>query len=341
MEYVRLGNTGLEVSGLCLGTWMFGTESDAGVVTDRDQAHDLLDAAWEHGINFFDTANNYGGGDSERYIGEWLDDRDRENFVIASKVYWATRGRRDAGLSRKIIRAEIEDTLDRLNTDYLDLYYVHGWHEPSPIEETLSTLNDLVRAGKVHYLGVSNFAAWQLVQSVGLTDRHDWEPISVVQPRYNAVDHYPYTVDPSEQPLPGLFDACRELGVAVCPYAPLAGGFLTGKYERGPENEPVGPDGSRADLSDSFGPLSDRAWNVLETVRAVASEVDATPSQVAVRWAMEIEDVTAIPIVGARTRDQLAENVAALELSLSREHYERIADAGRGGEASPWPVYGE
>lgn len=342
MEYVQLGGTGLEVSQLCLGTWMFGTESEDGTVaTDREQAHDLLDAAWERGITFFDTANSYGGGDSERYIGGWLDDRDRENFVIASKVYWATRGRRDAGLSRKIVRAEIEDTLDRLGTEYLDIYYIHGWHDLSPIEETLSALNDLVRDGKVHYLGVSNFAAWQLLQSLWITDVHDWESISVVQPRYNAIDHYPYTVDPSEQPLPGLFDACRNHGVAVCPYSPLAGGFLTGKYDRGPDGTVVGPDGSRADVLGNFGPFSDRAWAVLEAVREVAAETGASLAQVAIRWTMAVEDVTSIPIVGARSLDQLDENVGALDVSLTDDQYDRIASAGQGEHAGSWPVYGD
>jgi len=341
MEYVRLGGTGLEISRLCLGTWMFGTESEDGVVaTDREQAHDLLDAAWDRGINFFDTANNYGGGDSERYIGEWLDDRDREDFVIASKVYWATRGRRESGLSRKIVRAEIESTLDRLGTEYLDLYYIHGWHEQSPIEETLSALNDLVRAGKVHYLGVSNFAAWQLLQSLRVADAHDWKPVSVIQPRYNAVDHYPYTVDPSEKPLPELFDACRSQDIAVCPYAPLAGGFLTGKYQRGPDGTAIGPDGSRADLSEGFGPFSDRAWSVLDAVREVADEIDATPAQVAIRWTMEPEGITSIPVVGARSREQLYENVDSINVSLTDDQYTRIATAGRGDTAEPWPIYG-
>lgn len=341
MEYVRLGQSGLEASQLCLGTWMFGTESEDGVVaTDREEAHELLDAAWDHGINFFDTANSYGGGDSERFLGEWLEEYDRENFVLASKVYWATRGRREAGLSRKIVRAEIDETLDRLGTNYLDIYYIHGWHESSPIEETLSALNDLVRAGKVHYLGVSNFAAWQLLQSLWITDIHDWETISITQPRYNAIDHYPYTVDPSEQPLPGLFDACRDQNIAVCPYAPLAGGFLTGKYDRGAENEVIGPDGSRADLSENFGPFSDRAWAVLDAVREVAAEIDAHPSQVAIRWTMDIAGITSVPIVGVRSIEQLDENVGAIDVSLSDDHYERITGAGQGDSASSWPVYG-
>lgn len=340
MEYVRLGDSGVEVSQLCVGTWMFGTETEEmGVVTDREEAHEVLDAAWDAGINFIDTANNYGDGDSERYIGDWLADHDRENFVVASKVYFDTRGRQEVGLSRKIIRAEIEGTLERLDTDYLDVYYVHGWHDPSPIEETMSALNDLVREGRVHYVGVSNFAAWQLLQSQWIADVHDWESVTVIQPRYNAVDHYPYTVDPAEQPLPGLFDACRDQEIAVAPYGPLAGGFLTGKYDRGPHGNLRGPDGARIDLSDNFGPFSERAWSVLEAVEAVAEAVDATPAQVALRWVMDLDGVASVPIVGARSPEQLHENVGAVEVSLSREQYDRIADAGRDTDAPSWPVY--
>lgn len=340
MEHVILDGTGLEVSRLCLGTWMFGTEGvDGTIATDRQQAHQILDAAFDRGINFLDTANSYGGGDSERYIGDWLEERDREDVVVASKVYWTTRGRREAGLSRKIIRAEIEGTLDRLRTDYLDLYYVHGWHGPSPLRETLSAMNDLVRAGKVHYIGVSNFAAWQLLKARWLCDQHDWEPVSVIQPRYNAVDYYPYTVDPAELPLPGLFDACRDQAVAVCPYAPLAGGFLTGKYERRPDGSVLGPDGSRADLSNDFGPFSDRAWAVLDAVRSIAEETGASVVQVALRWAMEVDGLTTVPIVGARSVDQLDENVGAVDLVLTEEQLDRISEAGLPSDSTAWPVY--
>lgn len=340
MEYVRLGRSGVEVSQLCLGTWMFGTEGQDGTVaTDREEAMEVLDAAWDAGINFFDTANNYGEGSSEEYIGEWLTDHERENFVIASKVYFDTRGRQEVGLSRKIVRAEIEGTLERLNTDYLDLYYIHGWHDPSPIEETLAALNDLVREGRVHYLGVSNFAAWQLMQCQWLTDVHDWAPITVIQPRYNAVDHVPYTVDPSEQPLPGLFDACRDQEIAVAPYGPLAGGFLTGKYSQGQDGTVRGPDGSRIDLSDNFGPFSDRAWAVLEAVRDVADTLGASPAQVALRWVMDADGLASVPIAGARSPDQVTENAGAVDLDLDEEQYRRIADAGAIGEGDSWAVY--
>jgi aryl-alcohol dehydrogenase-like predicted oxidoreductase len=338
MEYVNLGNCGLEVSQLCLGAWMFGTEFQEGSeVVDSEGAHEILEAAWSHGINFIDTANIYGRGRSESYIGEWLADKEREDFVIASKVFFTTRGRQVSGLSRKIIMAEIEGSLERLGTDYLDIYYIHGWHPTSPLKETLSALNDLVRVGLIHYIGVSNFSSAQLVKSAWITERHGWAPVTVIQPRYNAVDHIPYTVDPVEQALPDLFDVCRELGIAVCPYSPLAGGFLTGKYERQADGKVVAPGGSRADVTDRYGPFPERWWRVLAAVKEVASEVGASPAQVALRWSMLVEGITSIPIFGGRTFEQLQANVAALDVTMSAEQFDRIARAGRyQGENSPY-----
>ncbi len=330
MKYVNLGRSGLEVSQLCLGAWMFGTELDNGKeVVSRAEAQELLDAAWSKGINFFDTANNYGGGRSERYLGQWLKDKERENFIIASKVYFATRGRQPSGLSRKIIMAEIEGTLERLETDYLDIYYIHGWHPTSPLEETLSAMNDLVRRGIVHYLGVSNFSSAQLVKSAWITEKHGWAPITVIQPGYNAADHVPFTVDPVVQALPDLFDVCRELGVAICPYTPLAGGFLTGKYERQEDGTVTVPGGSRADLTGRYGPFPERWWRVLAAVREVADEVGATPAQVALRWTMSVEGVTSVPIFGGRSLEQLNDNVAALDVNLTADQHDRITRAGR------------
>jgi aryl-alcohol dehydrogenase-like predicted oxidoreductase len=340
MDYVNLGSSGLEVSGLCLGAWMFGTELKNGQeVVDQETAHQLLDAAWSQGINFFDTANIYGRGRSEKYIGQWLAGKDRENFVIASKVYFTMRGRQPSGLSRKIIMAEIEGTLERLGTDYLDIYYIHGWHPTSPLEETLSVMNDLVRAGRVHYLGVSNFSSAQLVKSAWLVEKHGWAPITVIQPRYNAADHIPFTVDPAEQALPDLFEVCRELGVAVCPYSPLAGGFLAGKYERRPNGEVIIPGDSRANLTDRYGPFSERWWRVLDAVREVAAEVGATPAQVALQWATKVEGITSIPIFGGRSVEQLEKNVAALDISLTSDQFARIHDAGRFGRFDSPYIY--
>jgi aryl-alcohol dehydrogenase-like predicted oxidoreductase len=319
MEYRRLGSTGVEVSELCFGTWRFGKESGGVVETTREEAHDLLDAAWDAGINFIDTANVYGdpNGTSEKWIGEWLDDVDREEVVLASKVYFGFRdGPNGSGLSRKHIREQIEGTLDRLDTDYLDLYYIHRWDEDVDVEETLRTLNELVREGKVHYLGASSMAAWQLTKALWTSDVEGLERFEVTQPHFNAVgrDHV------SE-----YLDVCGDQNLAVCPYSPLAGGFLTGKYER----EGEAPEGSRAELEDYFSPQDRPAhhWETLDEVRAVAEAEDATPAQVSLRWLMDQSEFTCVPIIGARTVDQLEENVGAVEVDLSDDQFDRITAA--------------
>lgn len=338
MRYVRLGSTGTEVSALCLGTWMFGNDYGDGEAVDRETSQAILAGAFERGVNFIDTANIYGmpasdydgpePGRSESYIGEWLQGIDRESVVISSKVFYTTRGRQPIGLSRKIVRAEIEGTLERLGTDYIDIYYHHGWHPASPLEETLSVFNDLVHEGLVHYLGVSNFTSWQLMKASWLCDRHGWSPISVIQPRFNAADNVPFTVDPAEMPLPDLFDACRDQGIAVCPYSPLAGGFLSGKYQRRDDGDIERPAGSRAAFTSRYGPFPARWWRVLDAVRAVADDLDATPSQVAIAWAGKVDGITSIPIVGARRVEYLDDTVAAADLDLTDEHRAAIATAG-------------
>jgi len=314
MEYVRLGDTGLEVSRLCFGTWRFGKESDGVLETDREGAHALLDACAERGVNFIDTANIYGGGQSEAWIGEWLAERDREDYVVASKVYGAIESRHESNLSRKNVRAEIEGTLDRLDTDYLDLYYIHRWDDETPIHETLRTLQTLVDEGKVHYLGASKMAAWKLTKALWTSDADGLERFDVTQPRFNAA---------YREPTVPFLEVCADQGLAVCPYSPLEGGFLTGKYER----DGTAPDGSRVDLEGWFDHLDERAWDALEAVEAVAGEVDATPAQVALRWLMDQGDYTCVPIVGARTVEQLEENVGAVDVSLADDQVERITDA--------------
>ncbi|WP_430504877.1 aldo/keto reductase [Haloparvum sp. PAK95] len=320
MEYTRLGKTGIEVSEVCFGTWRFGKESSGVVETTREEAHDLLDAAEEHGINFIDTANTYGGGDSERWIGEWLDERDREDYVIASKVYWSNESRFSANLSPKNVRAEIEGTLDRLGTDYVDLYYIHRFDDGTDVERTLATLNDLVREGKVRALGASSMAAWKLTKALWKADARDLQPFDVTQPMFHAA---------RDETIEDYLDLCADQDLAVCPYSPLAGGLLTGKYERAPDGEVIAPDDSRGSLFEEFGEYyaSSRAWDVLDEIESVASDLDATPAQVALRWLIEQREFQCIPIVGARTPDQLAENAGAAEISLSDAQYERIADA--------------
>jgi aryl-alcohol dehydrogenase-like predicted oxidoreductase len=336
MQYRRLGSTGIEVSELCFGTWRFGKETGGVVETDREEAHELLDAAWEHGINFIDSANVYGtpNGRSERFVGEWLEGRDREQFVLTSKVYFPFDGDNPngSGLSRKHIRAQIEGTLDRLGTDYLDLYYIHRWDEGADIEETMRALNGLVEEGKVHYLGASTMAAWQLTKALWTSDVHDWSRFEVTQPLFHA-GYYEDVRD--------YLDVCADQDLAICPYSPLAGGFLTGKYERADPDDPEAveaPDGARGSFDDFFGDwyASERGWTVLDAVREIADEVGATPAQVSLRWLMEFDEFTVVPIVGARTPEQLAENAAAADVSLSAEQHDRITDARYREDGTRW-----
>jgi len=320
VKYTNLGSTGTKVSQLCFGTWRFGQPSDGVVETDREQAHELLDAAEEQGINFIDTANVYGdpSGTSEKWIGEWLDERDREDFVLASKVYFPfdEDNPNGSGLSRKHIRAQIEGTLDRLGTDYLDVYYIHRWDDETPVEETLSTLTDLVREGTVNHLGASSMAAWKLTKALWKSDLEDLERFDVTQPKFNAVHR---------EEVGDYLEVCADQDLAVCPWSPLEEGFLTGKYER----SGAPPEGSRGALQSWEDRWSERQWDVLDAIREVSTETDATPAQVALRWMIDREAFTCIPIVGARTVDQIDENVGAVDLSLSDSQLASISEAYR------------
>ena len=320
MEYVKLGNSGLEVSRLAFGTWRFGEVTDGTVETDREEAIELLDTAHDLGINFIDTANDYGeDGESEEWIGDWLSGVDREEVVIASKVFWTVNSAVSENLSRKTIRAEIEGTLDRLGTDYLDVYYLHRWDDETPIAETLRTLDRLVEEGTVNYIGASSMAAWKLMKGLGTSDVENLERFVVAQPKYNAADR---------SSVGDYIDVCADQDLAVCPYSPLEAGFLTGKYRR-EGDEVIAPDGSRGSLADYFTDwyVSEESWEMVEVIRDVADELDATPAQVSLRWLMERPDFTCVPIVGARTPEQLEENAAAADLSLSDEQRRRITEA--------------
>ena len=336
MDYRQLGSTGTRVSELCFGTWRFGRRTSGVLETDESDAHELLNAFADAGGNFIDSANVYGdpNGTSESYIGSWLADRDRADFVITSKVYFGfdDENPNGSGLSRTHIRNQIDGTLERLGTDYLDLYYIHRWDEHTPIEETLSALDRLVEEGKVNYLGASTMAAWQLMKALWKSDGNDYERFEVTQPLFHAG----YYKDVEE-----YLSVCADQDLAVCPYSPLAGGFLTGKYTRDDPDDPKSvraPDGSRGSFEDRFERfyLSERGWKVLDEIRAVADEVDATPAQVSLRWLMDQQAFTCIPIIGARTVGQLDENVAAADVSISPEQHDRITDARFDEEGRRW-----
>ena len=336
MEYRQLGSTGTRVSELCFGTWRFGRKTGGVLETDEAEAQELLDTFADHGGNFIDSANVYGdpNGTSESYIGSWLEDRDREQFVLTSKVYFDSdeTNPNGSGLSRTHIRNQIDKTLDALGTDYLDLYYIHRWDENTPIEETLSTLDRIVEEGKINYLGASTMAAWQLTKALWKSDVNGYQRFDVTQPLFHA-GYYKDVED--------YLDVCADQDLAVCPYSPLAGGFLTGKYERADPDDPKSvraPDGSRGSFDERFERfyLSERGWKVLDEIRAVADEVDASPAQVSLRWLIDQEDVTCVPIVGARTTDQLEENLGAAEVSISSDQHDRLTDARFDEDGRRW-----
>lgn len=319
LDEVPLGRTGLTVSEFAFGTWRFGRETDDGEIeVDRQRAHQLLDAYADAGGYFIDTADMYGEGRSETFIGDWLADRDRESFVIASKIYWPTREDENGrGLNRKHLRASLKNILSRLDTDYLDLLYIHRWDDDTPAEEFMRTLDAFVRDGKVNYLGTSTLEpnAWKVVKANEIADRRGYEPFTVAQPRYNAVN----------REIEGNYlSMCAAYDISIVPWSPLAGGFLTGKYDRGEAPPPE----SRAATDDRFADsyLTPANFDALEVVEAVAGEVDATPAQVSLAWLSHHDRVVA-PIVGARTVEQLEENLVATDVQLTDEQFDRIANA--------------
>ncbi len=323
LDTVPLGRTGLEVSELSFGTWRFGRETDAGALeTDRETAQALLDTYEAAGGRFIDTADIYGDGASERWIGDWLADRDRSEFVIASKVYWSTdesdpnRG----GLNRAHLRHQVDAVCDRLGTDYLDVLYIHRWDDTTPLREFMRTLDEFVADGRVHYLGASTLRpnAWKLARANEHARQHGREGFTVTQPRYNLVN----------REIEGEYlEFCREQGLAVCPWSPLAQGFLTGKYERG------GDLPAESTASDTEGweqrYLTPENFDTLDVLETVASECDATPAQVALAYQLRHPELTA-PILGARTVEQLEENLRATTVSLSEAQFDRLEGAKAG-----------
>jgi aryl-alcohol dehydrogenase-like predicted oxidoreductase len=326
LETVSLGRTGLEVSEIPFGTWRFGRETAEGnLEIGREAAMELLDAYEAHGGRFIDTADVYGGGKSESWIGDWLEERDREDFVIASKIYWPTRedDPNGNGLSRKHLRRQIDLILDRLGTDYLDLLYIHRWDDATPARELMRTLDGLVQDGKVNYLGASTLVpnAWKIARANDIADRYGWEPFTVTQPRYNLVD----------REIEGEYlDFCRENDIGIVPWSPLGQGFLTGKYERDADL----PEDATASDSEGWEDryLTEENFDVLDVVRDVGEEAGATPAQVALAYHLEHPAITA-PIVGARTTGQLEENLKAATVDLTDDQFERL-EAAKGGPFS-------
>lgn len=323
MDYRFMGRTGLKVSQLCMGTQTFGWGAD------EPSAHQMANQFVEAGGNFFDTSNTYNQGESERIVGSWLKSSGkRSQLVIATKVFFPAGGApNDIGLSRKHILEQIDASLRRLQTDYVDVYQCHCWDASTPIEETFQTMNDLVRAGKVRYVGVSNFTPSQIVRVNMMCQQRGWARIDCLQPEYSLL------VRSTEWE---LLPVCREEGVGVIAWSPLAGGWLTGKYHR---DQPPAPD-SRVGRADRWDDLPEQrvaesTWQIIDTLRTIASDRSKTPSQVALNWLFQKRDVTA-PIFGARTSAQLADNLGAVGWSLTPEEVQRLDEVSSIPLPSPY-----
>ena len=310
------------VSELCLGCMTFGREAD------EEASRGLVARFIEAGGNFIDTADVYTNGVSEEITGRALKGV-RDDVVLATKVRFPMgEGPNDVGLSRKHVTQGCEESLRRLGTDYIDLYQVHCWDAATPLEETLGALSDLVRAGKVRYVGVSNFTAWQIVKSVSLSDALGFERFVCLQPQYSLVErNVEYEILP----------ACLEEGLGVIPWSPLGGGFLSGKYRRG-EEPPV--DSRIAGAEESMEEYWDRRaternWAVLDAVGEISEATGKSYAQISLNWLLRQPAVTA-PIIGARTAEQLEDNLGAADWKLDEDQVNRLSEAGALEDTYPY-----
>jgi aryl-alcohol dehydrogenase-like predicted oxidoreductase len=323
MNYRFMGRTGLKVSEICLGCQTFGWGAD------EQGSHHLADHFVAAGGNFFDTSNIYNEGLSETYLGSWLKNRpDRSQLVIASKVFFpAGKGPNDTGVSRKHIFGQIDASLRRLHTDYLDLYQMHCWDASTPLEETLRALDDLVRVGKVRYIGASNYTASQLTRAIMLSEMHGWARFDCLQPEYSLL------VRSTEWEILPL---CISEGIGLIAWSPLAGGWLTGKYRRG---QPPPPDSrvGRADRWDDQAEQreSELTWRILDALAEVSQECGKTVSQVSLNWLLHQPGVTA-PIIGARTLSQMEDNLGSVGWDLNTGQLAKLTAASEIPLPSPY-----
>ncbi|MCB0039118.1 MAG: aldo/keto reductase [Caldilinea sp.] len=323
MNHRNLGRTGLKVSNICLGTMQWGWTADEAA------SRTVMDAFVEAGGNFIDTADIYSfwaennpGGVSEEIIGRWMKERgNRDQIVLATKVrgrMWG--GPNGEGLSRVHIIKACEDSLRRLQTDYIDLYQTHWYDDETPIEETMAALDSLVRQGKVRYVGCSNYPAWRLMQALWASDKGNLVRYDSIQPHYSLVHRAEFEREVQE--------VCVTYGIGVIPYSPLAGGFLTGKYTRESDTSSARADGIKRRYFNEVG------WRTIDAVRAVAAESGSTPTAVALAWLLAQPAMTA-PIIGANSVGQLQESLAAGDLVLTAEQLATLNAASKwqGGES--------
>ncbi len=304
LNYRVLGQTGLKVSEICLGTMSFGQQWGFGA--DEKTSHEVLSAYADAGGNFLDTANKYHGGETEEICGSWLEGQ-RHKYVVATK-YTLAMDHDDpntAGNNRKNLVRSVEESLKRLRTDYIDLLWVHAWDTLTPYEETMKALEDVVRSGKVLYVGVSDTPAWVVSASNQLADLRGWSQYAGLQVEYSLLER---TVERDLTPM------AEHFGMSVLGWAPLGGGVLTGKYTRGDSSDSL-----RKGSNESRGRTSDRNLAIARTVDKVADELGVSSAQVATAWVMA-QGYHSIPIVGARKVSQIKDTLGAADVTLAEEH---------------------
>ena len=306
MEYTFLGSTGIQVSQLCMGTMTFGDEAD------KRESAAMFNRCRDAGINFFDCANAYSQGVAEEILGELMSGS-RDELVITSKG-WGQMGTdiNAKGSSRRNIIGSLEASLKRLQTSYIDIYFLHQFDPYTPLEESLGTLNDLVTQGKIRYIGVSNFAAWQVAKALGVSALHDWHSIQCIQPMYNLV---------KRQAEVEILPLAQSENVSVVSYNPLGGGLLTGKY-----GQKIEPSDSRLGRVEFYGKRYGDDWMIDAAMKfvAFARENNLNPVSLAVSWAAAHPGITA-PIIGARNVGQLKDSLQSIEIDMTPELYQKIA----------------
>jgi aryl-alcohol dehydrogenase-like predicted oxidoreductase len=318
MDYRRMGRTGLKVSEICLGCMTFGGGAD------ESEAQRMVDYALDAGVNFFDTANVYQKGGAEEILGRAIQEK-RSKVVIATKAWGRIGdGPNDSGSARVHLFQAVEASLRRLGTDYIDLYQVHIWDKETPIDETLRAFDDLVRQGKVRYIGCANFAAWHLCKSLWISDTLNLARFDCAQMQYSLICR-----DIERETLP----LCQTEGVGVIAWSPLGMGILTGKYQKG-QPPPVGTRAhERAEMMQHW--LTDRNFEAAEQLQRFAAKREKPPSQIALRWVLDNEIITSA-IVGARSLDQLKENLGCLGWRLSPEEKAQLDEISRIEEGYPY-----
>ena len=304
MNYKLLGISGLKVSELCLGTMGFGTENGWGA--DQQASLSIMEAFANAGGNFLDTANFYKNGTSEKIIGEFVSSRDRDHFVIATKysLYDNTTNVNASGNNRKNMMRSVEASLKRLNTEFIDVLYLHIWDFLTPVDEVLRGLDDLVRQGKINYAAISDTPAWIVAKANTMAELMGWSKFIALQVEYSLLQRTPER---------DLLPMAKHFGMTVTPWAPLAGGALTGKYLRG----------DRGRIKEGSNRLNERSERITKEVITVAEELGVQPSHVALRWTMQ-KDFQCIPIVGATKLSQLEDNLKAIDVTLPAEAVERL-----------------